>query len=178
MDKLKDQLRHALLLVSVIMIPLAAMLVALAEPLVRVIYAHGQFGHDPYNTIATSRVLMLCGLSVWAPSAADCVASGFYSLKNTQHAGDHRRFRGHRQHRHEPAAVPAHRVSGVSTEPRDGTGRGLHSRLYPVPAQDRRTGRKAGVRADVQGCADVRSIGSYRASARSGRWPGWGITVR
>ena len=83
-DGLKDQLRHALRLVSVIMMPIAAVMVALAEPIVRVIYAHGQFGHDPYNTVATSRALMLYGLGVWAPAAADCVASGFYSMKNTK----------------------------------------------------------------------------------------------
>jgi putative peptidoglycan lipid II flippase len=84
LDGIKEQMRHALRLVVVIMMPIAAMMVALAEPIVRIIYAHGAFARDPYNTIATSRALMLYGIGVWAPSAADCVASGFFSLKNTR----------------------------------------------------------------------------------------------
>lgn len=79
---IKEQMRHGLRLVAVIMIPLAVLMIALAEPVVRVVYQHGRF--SPENTVATARALMLYSLGVWAPGAARCVAAGFYSLKNTR----------------------------------------------------------------------------------------------
>jgi putative peptidoglycan lipid II flippase len=82
LDGIKGQMRHGLKLVAVIMLPLAALMIALAEPVVRVIYQHGRF--TPENTVATARALMLYSTGVWAPAAARCAAAGFYSLKNTR----------------------------------------------------------------------------------------------
>jgi putative peptidoglycan lipid II flippase len=82
LEGVKEQMRHGLRLVTVIMLPLAAMMIALAVPVVRVIYQHGQF--TPENTAATAQALMLYSMGVWAPAAARCVASGFYALKDTR----------------------------------------------------------------------------------------------
>jgi putative peptidoglycan lipid II flippase len=79
----KDQMRHGLQLVMVLMFPLALLMIALAQPVVRVIYQHGP-RFLPEHTLATSRALALYSLGVWAPAAARCVASGFYALKNTR----------------------------------------------------------------------------------------------
>ena len=82
LEGVKEQMRHGLRLVVVIMLPLAAMMIALAVPVVRVIYQHGRF--SPENTVATAQALMLYSTGVWAPAAARCVASGFYALKDTK----------------------------------------------------------------------------------------------
>ena len=82
LEGVKEQMRHGLRLVTVIMLPLAAMMIALAVPVVRVIYQHGRF--SPENTVATAQALMLYSTGVWAPAAARCVASGFYALKDTK----------------------------------------------------------------------------------------------
>jgi putative peptidoglycan lipid II flippase len=82
LNGVKDQMRHGLRLVAVIMLPLAAIMIALAVPVVQVIYQHGKFTHE--NTVATAHALMLYSIGVWAPAAARVVASGFYALKDTK----------------------------------------------------------------------------------------------
>lgn len=81
-EGLREKLLNGLRLVAVIMLPMAAIMIALAVPLVRIIYQHGRFTAE--DTQCTAYALMLYSLGVWAPAASRCVASGFYALKDTK----------------------------------------------------------------------------------------------
>lgn len=55
-----------------------AMMIALAEPIVRLLFQYGEF--DAADTTRTARVLAWYGVGLWAFSAQHIVLRGFYSL--------------------------------------------------------------------------------------------------
>jgi putative peptidoglycan lipid II flippase len=81
-DEVKNRLRHSLELISVLTIPIAILLFALATPICRLIYQHGKF--TPQDTVFTAQAIMLYALGVPFAAAVRSVAACFYSLKNTK----------------------------------------------------------------------------------------------
>ncbi len=81
-DEVKNRLRHSLELISVLTIPIAILLFALATPICRLIYQHGKF--TAQDTVFTAQAIMLYALGVPLAAAVRSVAACFYSLKNTK----------------------------------------------------------------------------------------------
>lgn len=79
---LKGKFRHSLTLVSVLTLPAAVLLIALAVPVTRLIYQHGRF--TPHDTLLTAQALALYCLGIWAAAATRSAAAGFYSLGDTR----------------------------------------------------------------------------------------------
>jgi putative peptidoglycan lipid II flippase len=76
--RMKETLKRALNLVIFLTAPCALLLLALAHPICRVLYEHGEFG--PADTTATSHALMLYALGIVAVGVVKVLASAFYSL--------------------------------------------------------------------------------------------------
>ena len=81
-DGVKNRLKHSLDLVAVLTIPTAFLLLALANPICRLIYERGRFLAQ--DTVFTAQALMLYALGVPAAAATRSVAACFYSLKDTK----------------------------------------------------------------------------------------------
>jgi len=81
-DRLKETLSFSMRIVSFITIPAAVGLIVLREPLIRVLFEHGQFVAS--STALTSRALLLyaCGLPAFA--AIKLVVPAFYSTHDTR----------------------------------------------------------------------------------------------
>lgn len=79
---LKERLRHALRLVSLLTIPIATLFFVLSGPICRVIYQRGMF--SPTDTINTARILMLYAPGIWAFAGIRSIAACFYALKDTK----------------------------------------------------------------------------------------------
>jgi putative peptidoglycan lipid II flippase len=75
---LKGTLDRALKLVIFLTAPCAAILFALARPICKVLYEHGEFGTA--DTAATSQALMLYTLGIVAVGVVKVLVSAFYSL--------------------------------------------------------------------------------------------------
>ncbi len=73
---------HALGLVSVLTLPAAALLGALAVPVVRLLYERGRF--TPDDTLLTAQALALYCLGIWPAAATRNCAAGFYSTGDTR----------------------------------------------------------------------------------------------
>uniref|UniRef100_A0A7C4GFG4 Probable lipid II flippase MurJ n=1 Tax=candidate division WOR-3 bacterium TaxID=2052148 RepID=A0A7C4GFG4_UNCW3 len=78
----RQRFRHAMGLVSVLTLPAAMILVALAVPVVRLVYQHGRF--TTMDTAFTAQALALYSLGIWAAAAARNCAAGFFSLGDTR----------------------------------------------------------------------------------------------
>lgn len=81
-DALRSRMVHAMGLVSVLTLPAAALLAALAVPVVRLIYQHGRF--TPADTLLTAQALALYCLGIWPAAASRNCAAGFYSTGDTR----------------------------------------------------------------------------------------------
>lgn len=81
-SQLKGRFRHSLSLVSVLTLPAAVLLIALAVPVTRLIYQHGRF--TPHDTLLTAQALALYCTGIWAAAATRNTAAGFYSSGDTR----------------------------------------------------------------------------------------------
>jgi putative peptidoglycan lipid II flippase len=81
-ESLKERLRHALRLVSLLTIPIATLFFVLSVPICRVIYQRGHF--SPTDTMFTAQVLMLYAPGIWAFAGIRSLAASFYALKDTK----------------------------------------------------------------------------------------------
>ncbi len=82
MSQLKGRFRHSMGLVSVLTLPAAILLIALAVPVTRLIYQHGRF--TPHDTMLTAQALALYCTGIWAAAATRNTAAGFYSSGDTR----------------------------------------------------------------------------------------------
>jgi putative peptidoglycan lipid II flippase len=78
----KDTLGHSLRLVFFVTLPSMAGMVALREPIVRVIFQRGAF--DALSTEMTAAALLFYSLGLWAFSANRVMVSAFYALQDTK----------------------------------------------------------------------------------------------
>ncbi len=81
-DILKERLRHALKLVSLLTMPIATLFLVLAVPICRVIYERGKFTAE--DTLFTAQALMLYAPGIFASAGVRSVAACFYALKDTK----------------------------------------------------------------------------------------------
>ncbi|MBM3315950.1 hypothetical protein FJY71_09000, partial [candidate division WOR-3 bacterium] len=81
-EQVRDRFRHAMNLVSILTLPAALLLLALAFPVARLLFEHGRFG--PLDTDATASALMLYCLGIWSAAATRNAAAGFYSQGDTK----------------------------------------------------------------------------------------------
>jgi putative peptidoglycan lipid II flippase len=81
-SQLKGRFRHSMGLVSVLTLPAAILLIALAVPVTRLIYQHGRF--TPHDTMLTAQALALYCTGIWAAAATRNTAAGFYSSGDTR----------------------------------------------------------------------------------------------
>jgi putative peptidoglycan lipid II flippase len=81
-SQLKGRFRHSLSLVSVLTLPAAVLLIALAVPVTRLIYQHGRFA--AHDTLLTAQALALYCTGIWAAAATRNTAAGFYSSGDTR----------------------------------------------------------------------------------------------
>jgi putative peptidoglycan lipid II flippase len=81
-SQLKGRFRHSVALISVLTLPAAVLLIALAAPVTRLIYQHGRF--TPHDTLLTAQALALYCTGIWAAGATNIVAAGFYSTGDTR----------------------------------------------------------------------------------------------
>ena len=81
-SQLKGRFRHSMALVSVLTLPAAVLLIALAVPVTRLIYQHGRF--NPHDTLLTAQALALYCTGIWAAAATRNTAAGFYSTGDTR----------------------------------------------------------------------------------------------
>ncbi|MEO0079314.1 MAG: murein biosynthesis integral membrane protein MurJ [candidate division WOR-3 bacterium] len=81
-ESIRSRFRHAMNLVSVLTLPAALLLLALAVPVVRLVYQHGRF--TALDTAMTAQALALYCLGIWAGAATRNCAAGFYSLGDTK----------------------------------------------------------------------------------------------
>jgi putative peptidoglycan lipid II flippase len=78
----RSRFGHAMGLVSVLTLPSALLLAALAVPVVRLIYEHGRFA--PSDTLLTAQALALYCAGIWPAAATRNCAAGFYSVGDTR----------------------------------------------------------------------------------------------
>ncbi|CAO0820297.1 putative lipid II flippase MurJ [Desulfarculales bacterium] len=78
---LKQTMTYGLRLTMFINLPAMVGLIVLAEPLVLLLFARGQF--DEHSARATAQVLVGYGLGLWAFAAVRSVLPAFYALKDT-----------------------------------------------------------------------------------------------
>jgi putative peptidoglycan lipid II flippase len=81
-ESVRGRFRHAMSLVSVLTVPAALLLIALAFPVTQLIYQHGRF--TAMDTSLTAQALALYCLGIWAAAATRNVAAGFYSTGDTR----------------------------------------------------------------------------------------------
>jgi putative peptidoglycan lipid II flippase len=76
--ELKQRIRQGLLLTAITMLPLGALMVALAVPIVRVIYERGAFNRNDSQLVAS--LLVVYGLGMFVYLARDVLVRVFYAL--------------------------------------------------------------------------------------------------
>lgn len=77
-SQLKLRIRQALLLTAIAMLPLSALIVTLASPIVRIIYERGSFKHSA-SALVTS-VLIAYGIGMFVYLGRDVLVRVFYAL--------------------------------------------------------------------------------------------------
>ncbi|MBE9160116.1 murein biosynthesis integral membrane protein MurJ [Nodosilinea sp. LEGE 06152] len=80
--ELKTRIRQSLLFTALTMLPLGALFVVLALPIVRVIYERGAFDEDASNLVTS--VLMVYGIGMFVYLARDVLVRVFYALGDGQ----------------------------------------------------------------------------------------------
>lgn len=81
-DNLKKTFAFALRIVSYITIPATVGLVILREPIIRVLFEHGEFRAD--STVLTARALLYYALGLPAFAAVKLIVPAFYSTQDTR----------------------------------------------------------------------------------------------
>ncbi len=79
---IRERFRHSMALVSVLTLPAALLLLALAVPVTRLVYEHGRFTAG--DTALTAQALALYCIGIWAAAATRNVAAGFYACGDTR----------------------------------------------------------------------------------------------
>ncbi|MGB3136390.1 MAG: murein biosynthesis integral membrane protein MurJ [Nodosilinea sp.] len=80
--ELKARIRQSLMFTALTMLPLGAMFVVLALPIVRVIYERGAFDQEASNLVTS--VLMVYGMGMFVYLARDVLVRVFYALGDGQ----------------------------------------------------------------------------------------------
>jgi putative peptidoglycan lipid II flippase len=81
-ESLKKTFAFSLRIVSYITIPATVGLVVLREPIIRVLFEHGQF--QPESTVLTARALLYYALGLPAFAAIKLIVPAFYSTQDTR----------------------------------------------------------------------------------------------
>lgn len=81
-DNLKKTFAFALRIVSYITIPATVGLIVLREPIIRVLFEHGQFSAE--STVLTARALLYYSLGLPAFAAIKLIVPAFYSTQDTR----------------------------------------------------------------------------------------------
>lgn len=80
--ELKDRIRQGLILTALSMLPLGALMVVLADPIVRVIYERGAFQSEASQLVAS--VLVAYGIGMFVYLGRDVLVRVFYALGDAQ----------------------------------------------------------------------------------------------
>ncbi|MEO0646466.1 MAG: lipid II flippase MurJ, partial [Cyanobacteria bacterium J06650_10] len=76
--ELKQRIRQSLVLVGLTMLPMSALVMTLAQPIVKVAYERGNFGADDVQLVTT--ILIAYGLGMFVYLARDVMVRVFYAL--------------------------------------------------------------------------------------------------
>ncbi len=77
-DELKERIRQGLLITAAAMLPLSALMITLAEPIVRVVYERGEFHREGSQLVA--QVLMAYAVGMFVYLGRDVLVRVFYAL--------------------------------------------------------------------------------------------------
>ncbi|MEL6938853.1 MAG: murein biosynthesis integral membrane protein MurJ [Cyanobacteria bacterium J06598_1] len=80
--ELKQRIRQSLVLVGLTMLPMSALIMTLAQPIVSVAYKRGNFGEDDVQLVTT--ILLAYGLGMFVYLARDVMVRVFYALGDGQ----------------------------------------------------------------------------------------------
>ncbi len=80
--ELKQRIRQSLMLVALTMLPISALIVTLAEPIVTVVYRRGAFGEEAVQLVTT--ILIAYGVGMFVYLARDIMVRVFYALGDGQ----------------------------------------------------------------------------------------------
>ena len=81
-EKLKDFLKHYIIIISAFLLPISALIVLYSRQIVSIVFGHGQF--DDYSVIKTASVLLMYGIGLLLMSMTTVVNDVFYVLKKTR----------------------------------------------------------------------------------------------
>jgi putative peptidoglycan lipid II flippase len=81
-DAVKETFSYALKLVFFIMVPAMVGLIALREPIVRLLFERGEF--DPHATRMTATALMYFAMGIWAIGAVRILVPTFYAMQDSK----------------------------------------------------------------------------------------------
>lgn len=82
MEKLREDFSFALRLLFFIAVPSMAGLIALREPIVNLLFQHGQFAYAA--TQGTAEALLFYSLGIWSVVGVRVVTAAFYSMQDTK----------------------------------------------------------------------------------------------
>ena len=145
---LRGRFRHSMSMVSVLTLPAAVLLIALALPVTRLIYQHGRFTPARHGADRPGA----CALLHWHLGRGRHPQHRGRVLRvgRHPHAGLRRHRRGRLQHRHQPCPDALHRLPLVPAGRVGDPARQLRDSLsHPAPP-DRRARRQAHTHADAQ----------------------------
>ncbi len=80
--ELKQRIRQSLMLVALTMLPISALIVTLAQPIVTVVYRRGAFGEEAVQLVTT--ILIAYGVGMFVYLARDVMVRVFYALGDGQ----------------------------------------------------------------------------------------------
>lgn len=80
--ELKDRIRQSLVLVALTMLPMSALIVTLARPIVKVVYERGAFDDEDVQIVTT--LLLAYGVGMFVYLARDVMVRVFYALGDGQ----------------------------------------------------------------------------------------------
>ena len=80
--ELKNRIRQSLVLVGLTMLPMSALIVTLANPIVKVVYERGEFDEDAVRLVTT--ILLAYGVGMFVYLARDVMVRVFYALGDGQ----------------------------------------------------------------------------------------------
>jgi putative peptidoglycan lipid II flippase len=82
LDAVKETFSYALKLVFFIMVPAMVGLIALREPIVKLLFERGEF--DPHATRMTATALMYFAMGIWAIGAVRILVPTFYAMQDSK----------------------------------------------------------------------------------------------
>ncbi|MFK8184416.1 MAG: murein biosynthesis integral membrane protein MurJ [Phormidesmis sp.] len=80
--ELKQRIRQSLVLVALTMLPMSALIITLAQPIVTVVYKRGNFNEDAVRLVTT--ILIAYGVGMFVYLARDVMVRVFYALGDGQ----------------------------------------------------------------------------------------------